>query len=147
MANPMTYSTYAFEDVDVIVSHPSVGSYSFNGAGMGSITIAKANDVTQHDVAADGSVMASKIRTGNGTVTIAVQQTSVGAAFLKKLNAYVETADSSEFTRTTISVVAKKQGVNITCTGVSPQKSPDAGFAQAGAQISFAYMAQRITGM
>lgn len=143
----MTYSTYAFEDVSCIVSHPSVGSYSFNGKGVGSITVAKANDVTQHDVAADGSVMTSKIKTGNGTVSLAVQQTSQGAAFLRKLNAYCETAKSSEFARTVITVVAKPQGVNITCTGVSPQKSPDAGFAQAGAQITFAYMAQKITGM
>ncbi len=147
MGNPMTYSTYAFEDVNCVISHPSVGSCSFNGKGMGSITIAKANDVTQHDVAADGSVMASKIRTGNGTATIAVQQTSVGAAFLKKLNQYVETAHSSEFTRAVITVTCKEQGVNIVCQGVSPQKSPDAAFAQAGAQISFAYMVQKITGM
>lgn len=143
----MTYSTYAFEDVNVVVSHQNVGSYSFNGKGTGSITIAKANDETQHDVAADGSVMTSKIKTGNGTATIAVQQTSVGAAFLRKLNAYVRTAHSSEFTRTTITVTSKEQGVNIVCRGVSPQKSPDAAFAQAGAQISFAYMAQKITGM
>lgn len=147
MPNPMTYSTYAFEDVNCIISHPSVGSYSFNGKGVGSITIAKANDMTQHDVAADGSVMASKIRAGNGTLTLAVQQTSAGAAFLRKLNAYVDTAHSSEFTRATVSVTCKEQGINITCSGVSPQKSPDTGFAQAGAQISFAYMAQKITGM
>lgn len=143
----MNYSTYAFEDVDVIVSHPSVGSFNFNGAGMGSITIAMSNDVSSHDVAADGSVMTSKIKAANGTASIAVQQTSSGAAFLKKLNAYVNTAPSSEFTRTVISVVSKKQGVNITCTGVSPQKSPDAAFAQAGAQVTYAYLAQRITGM
>lgn len=143
----MNYSTYAFEDVDVIVSHPSVGSFNFNGSGMGSITVAMANDMSSHDVAADGSVMTSKIKAENGTVSIAVQQTSAGNAFLKKLNSYVKTAASSEFTRTVISVVSKKQGVNITCTGVSPQKSPDAGFAQAGAQVTFAYLAQRITGM
>lgn len=34
MANPVSYSTYSFEDVNCIVSHPSVGSFSFNGAGM-----------------------------------------------------------------------------------------------------------------
>lgn len=147
MANPVSYSTYSFEDVNCIVSHPSVGSFSFNGAGMGSITVAKANDMSSHDLAADGSVMTSKIRAGNGTVTIAVQQTSPGAAFLRKLNAYCDTAGSSEFTRTVISVVSKEQGIDITATGVSPQKSPDTGFQQAGQQISFAYLAQRIAGM
>ncbi|MCM1059467.1 MAG: DUF3277 family protein [Eubacterium sp.] len=147
MANPASYTTYAFEDVDCVVSHPSVGSYSFNGAGTGSITIVKANDMSSHDLAADGSVMTSKIKAGNGTATIAVQQTSPGAEFLRKLNSYCDTAHSSEFTRTIISVVSKEQGVNITCTGVSPQKSPDTSFQQAGQQVSFAYLAQRITGM
>ena len=142
-----SHSTYAFEDVICVFSHPSVGSYSFNGKGVGSITVAKANDMTQHDVAADGSVMASKIKAGNGTITLAVQQTSEGANWLRKLNAYVDNAASSEFTRATITVVSKEQGVNITCTGVSPQKSPDNAFAQAGAQESFAYMAQKITGI
>lgn len=147
MANRPSYSTYAFEDVNCVVSHPSVGSYSFNGAGTGSITIVKANDMSSHDLAADGSVMTNKIKAGNGTATIAVQQTSPGAAFLRKLNAYLDTAPSSEFTRAVISVVSKEQGVNITCTGVSPQKSPDTGFQQTGQQPSFAYLAQRITGM
>lgn len=147
MANPVSYSTYAFEDVNCVVSHPSVGSFSFNGAGTGSITIGKANDMSSHDLASDGSVMTNKIRAGNGTVTIAVQQTSPGAAFLRKLNTYCDTAPSSEFTRTIISVVSKEQGVNITCTGVSPQKSPDSAYQQTGQQPAFAYLAQRITGM
>ncbi len=147
MPNPMTYSTYAFEDVNCVVSHPSVGSFSFNGAGTGNVTVAKANDMSSHDVAADGSVMTNKIRAGNGTVTITVQQTSEGAAFLKKLNAYVDNAHSSEFTRTVVTITAKEQGVNITCTGVSPQKSPDQSFQQTGQQVAFAYLAAKITGM
>lgn len=144
MAN---YSTYSFEDVTCVVSHPSVGSFSFNGAGTGSITIAKANDMSSHDVASDGSVMTNKMKTNNGTATIAVQQTSLGAAFLRKLNKYCDTAPTKEFTRTVISVVSKEQGVNITCRGVSPQKTPDSQFQQTGQQISFAYLSQRITGM
>lgn len=147
MPNPMTYSTYAFEDVNCVVSHPSVGSFSFNGAGTGSITVAKANDMSSQDVAADGSVMTNKIRAGNGTVTIAAQQTSAGAAFLKKLNTYVDNAHSSEFTKTVITIVSREQGVNITCIGVSPQKAPDGQYQQTGQQVSYAYLAQKITGI
>lgn len=143
----MTHSTYAFEDVNCVISHPSVGSYSFNGQGVGSVTVALANDTTQHDVAADGSVMASKVKTANGTLTLSMQQSSAGSIFLRKLNRYLNTAPSSEWTRAVCLVTAKDQGVNITCSGVSPQKTPDAAFAQAGAQVSFAYMAQNITGM
>jgi hypothetical protein len=129
------------------LSHPAVGSYSFNGQGVGSVTVTRANDVTQHDVAADGSVMASKIRTKNGTITIVVQQTSAGALFLRKLNQFLETAHSSEWTRAVCSITSKEQTVNISCSGVSPQKTPDAAFAAPGAQVSFAYMAQTITGV
>jgi hypothetical protein len=91
--------------------------------------------------------MASKIRTKNGTITLAMQQTSAGAKFLRKLNAYLETAHSSEWTRAVCSVTSKEQNINISCSGVSPQKAPDNAFAQTGAQISFAYMAQSITGV
>jgi len=145
--NPTSHSTYAFEDVACVLSHPNVGSFSFNGAGTGSITVSRANDVTQHDVAADGSVMASKIKTRNGTFTIAVQQTSAGSSFLRKLNQYLETAHSSEWTRAVCSVTSKEQGINITCSGASPQKTPDRAFGAPGAQESFAYMAQTITGV
>ena len=68
----MNYSTYAFEDLSVTLSHPSVGQFLFQGTGIGSITFAMANDSSSHDVAADGSVMTSKIKAGNGTVTISV---------------------------------------------------------------------------
>jgi hypothetical protein len=141
------HTTYAFEDLAVVFSHPSKGSLTLTGAGIASATVARANDVTAHDLAADGSVMASKIQARNGTVTLVVQQTSEGAKWLRKLNQYLEVAASSEWTQAVCSISSKVMGVDIRCTGVSPQKTPDGDYQQSGQQVSFAYMCQTITGV
>jgi hypothetical protein len=141
------HSTYAFEDVTVVFSHPSKGSITLTGSGIGSITVARSNDVSAHDLAADGSVMTSKIQARNGTVTIVLQQTSDGANWLRKLNQYLEVAASVEWTQAVCSISSKVMDVDISCTGVSPQKTPDADYQQTGQQVSFVYMAQTITGV
>ena len=141
------HSTYAFEDVTCVFSHPSRGSLTLTGAGIGSVTVARANDVTAHDLAADGSVMASKIQARNGTVTFNLQQTSRGANWLRKLNQYLEVADSSEWTQAVCAITSKVMDVDISCTGVSPQKTPDGDYQQQGQQVSFVYMCQGISGV
>ena len=141
------HTTYAFEDLAVVFSHPSKGNLTLAGAGLVSATVARATDATTHDVAADGSVMASKIQARNGTLTIVLQQTSYGAIWLRKLNAYLEVASSSEWTGASCSISSKVTGVDVKCPGVSPQKTPDAAYQQSGQQVSFAYMCQTISGV
>ena len=60
----MATTTYSFSDVSLVLSHPSVGKCTITGEGVGSVTVSRANDLTQHDVAADGSVMVSCRRCG-----------------------------------------------------------------------------------
>ena len=50
MANIYTYS---FEDTSLTIQHPSVGSYSAYGTGIGTLSVSFTNDVSMHDVAAD----------------------------------------------------------------------------------------------
>ena len=140
-------TTYAFEDLVVVFSHPSKGSLTLTGAGIVSATIARSTDVSVHDLAADGSVMTSKIQARNGTVTIVLQQTSEGANWLRKLNQYLEVASASEWTRAVCTISSKVMGVNIICRGVSPQKAPDAAYQASGQQVSLAYMCQAISGI
>jgi hypothetical protein len=135
-------STYSFEDMAVVISHPGVGQLSLQGEGLGSITFAMSNDISQHDLAADGSVMTSKIKAPNGTITIQVQQTSDAAKWLRQYINYVNAAPSSEFARATVIGASKVMGVTHTCTGVSPQKRPDAQYQQAGQQVAVTLMAQ-----
>jgi hypothetical protein len=111
------------------------------------VTVSRSTDVTAHDLAADGSVMASKIQARNGAITLVLQQTSAGAVWLRKLNQYLEVAPSSEWTQAVCSISSKVMGVDITCTGVSPQKTPDAAYQASGQQVSFPYMCQTIAGV
>ena len=141
------HTTYAFEDVALVFSHPSKGSLTLTGAGVGSVTVSRANDVSAQDVAADGSVMTSKIQTRNGTITINVQQTSEGANWLRKLNQYLEVAASDEWTQAVATIASKEMDIDISCTGVSPQKTPDVALQSNGEQTAFAYLCQTITGV
>jgi hypothetical protein len=141
------HTTFAFEDLAVVFTHPSKGSLTLTGAGIVSATVSRSTDVTAHDLAADGSVMASKIQARNGTLTLVLQQTSAGANWLRKLNQYLEVAASSEWTQGVCSISSKVMGVDVMCTGVSPQKTPDAAYQAAGQQVSFAYMCQTIAGV
>ncbi len=70
------HSTYSFSDITATISHPSYGSYSLQGEGIGDMTISKTTDRSAHDVAADGHIMVSKIAGNNGSVTMNAQQTS-----------------------------------------------------------------------
>lgn len=134
----MGYTTYSFADVTMAISHESVGQKVVNGEGIGSIAIAFTNDRTTHDVSADGSVMVSKIRARNGTITLSIQQTSSVHEWLWKWFNAIETASASSWAKTTILI--NGLGKNIFATGVSPQKQADQPFQQQGQQVSWTFM-------
>ena len=123
MANTTTYS---FTDLAGPISPPTLGFYLFDGTGVGSVTISKANDRSAHDVAADGSVMVSKICGNNGSITIEMQQTSPLHKWLETwFNALVQ-LPTSEWASTNITLRNTATGTSHICSGVSPQKEPDA---------------------
>lgn len=136
--------TYAFEDMNVVFSHPAVGSFQMNGAGLVSVTFSRSNDMASQEVAADGVVMTSKAAGKNGVVTFVVQQTSAAAAFMTKVINYLENAPSSEFERASVSASSKTMGTSHTATGVAPQKMPDSAYAATGAQESYAFLAAKV---
>lgn len=141
----MAYNTYSFEDVTSSFQHPGVGAASSTGAGLGTISIAMANDKTSHEVAADGTVMISKIAGKNGTVAITMQQTSELHKYLLRWYNYVDTAKSSEFAKMAITIKSNNLGDITTCTGVSPQKLADRPYQAQGQQITWNLMAAEIT--
>lgn len=140
----MAQSTYSFGDVSITISHPSVGQYTMQGEGIGSISVNMATDRTVHDTAADGSVMISKIRGRSGAVGIVVQQTSPIDQFLRKWFNYLETADSSEWADSSIIIRSAVTPETISCTGVSPQKQADRPFQAQGQQVTWNLMAADI---
>lgn len=141
------HTTYSFEDVALVFTHPSKGSITLTGAGTGSVTVSRANDVSTHDLAADGSVMVTKQQARNGTLSIVVQQTSAGSNWLRKLNQYLEVASSAEWAQAVCTISSKVMGINVQCTGVSPQKTPDMAMQATGQQVTFPYLCQSISGM
>ena len=142
----METTVYSFEETSLTLSHPSVGMYTFVGKGVGSATVSRANDITQHDVAADGSTMISKVPGRNGTLAIAIQQTSAGHKFLRKWYQYVETAPASEFAKASAVLKSLSTGESINMTGVTPQKRADAAYQANGQQVTWNLMCAKITG-
>lgn len=139
------YNTYSFEDVTCSFEHPGVGAASSTGAGVGSISIAMANDKTTHDVAADGVVMISKIAGSNGTVSLSVQQTSQIHKYFMKWYNYVTTAAASEWAGMTITIKSANLGDSTVCVGVSPQKLADRPYQAQGQQVTWNLMCAEIT--
>ena len=45
----MEQTTYSFTDLAGSISHPTFGSYIFDGTGVGSVTVTKSTDRTTHD--------------------------------------------------------------------------------------------------
>ena len=136
--------TYSFEDTVLTISHPNFGTYSAYGTGIGSISIAFANDVTKHDVAADLAVVVSKWVAKNGTVTLDILQSSDFNAWLKKFTAFLESSDTDQFALATMSISNKSTGDSYHCTGVSHQKKADNSFQSQAQNRSWAMMCAEI---
>lgn len=140
------FTTYSFADVSLVISHPKVGSCTLTGKGLGSVSVARANDMTQHDIAADGSTMVSKVVTKNGTMGINLQQTSTGHKWLKKWLAYCVGAPTNEWAQTKATLKFPAYGEQIDMNGISPQKRPDAAYQAAGQQVNWNLMVAEISG-
>lgn len=140
------YTTYSFTDVSVNFSHPTIGQFILNGEGMGSISFSVNQEKTAHDIAADGSVMISKIAGNPGTITISTQQTSPLHLFLTGWYNYVTAplTPVSEFARASLILRGIFMGDTILCLNVSPQKRPDKSYQQQGQQVSWVLMAADI---
>lgn len=124
---PNTY-VYSFEDTSLVINHPSFGSFSAYGTGIGSIEVSYTNDVTTHDVAADLAVIVSKSVKKNGNITLDVLQTSELNSWLTRWANYIENAPTSQFAVTNLTVKNTTTGEQWNCTGVSHQKKSGGSF-------------------
>ena len=137
-------TTYSFSDVSVIIAHPSVGQHIANGEGIGNINLSMTTDRSAHDIAADGSIMVSKVRARNGMVALTVQQTSELNKWLLKWYNHLEAATTSQWAETTVTVKSPVMKDLITATGVSPQKLPDRPYQAQGQLVTWSLMAADI---
>lgn len=143
----MEQTTYSFTDLAGSISHPTFGSYIFDGTGVGSVTVTKSTDRTTHDIAADGSVMVSKIAGNNGAVSIEVQQTSsIHKWLLAWFNALWQ-LPTSEWASTSIMLRNTATGTRHICSGISPQKEPDTPYQAQGQRVTWTLLCAEITNL
>lgn len=133
----MAHSTYSFSDITATLSHPSYGSYSLAGEGIGDMTISKATDRTAQDVASDGHVMISKIAGNNGSVAINAQQTSGLHNWLQGLFNYLVAAPTNEWAQISMTVIAPKMKKTYYCNGGAFVKEPDEPLQAQGQRVSW----------
>jgi len=137
-------SLYSFDDTSVTFSHAAVGQYVASGKGIGSLGVSMATDRSVQDVAADGSVMTSKIKGRNGTLSVSAQQTSDLHKWLLKLYNYLETAPTNQWAGITIVVRSPSMQDKVTATGVAFQKIPDRQWQAQGQQLMWTLLAADI---
>lgn len=142
----MAHSTYSFDDITATITHPDFSSYSLKNEGVGSIRKTMANDRTVHDVAADGSVMISKIKVKNGSLTIQAQQTSNLHSYLKKLYKYCESAAATAWAKITIVINDRMTGDVVNASYGSFKKLSDEGWQAQGEQVTWELMFAEING-
>lgn len=140
----MRNTTYSFLDLSGAVAHPGVGAYTFTGEGVGSVVVSMTTEKTAHDVAADGSVMVSKIAGNNGTVTVTCQQTSNIHKWLMAWYNYLILADTDEWAQTSALLRNTSDGTSHVISGISPQKVPDKTYQSQGQNVSWVLMAADI---
>lgn len=140
----MATTTYSFADVALVMNHPAVGQYIAQGVGLGTLTITQSTDRTAHDVAADGSIMVSKIEGNNGTLAIQVQQSSDFNKWLLNLWNYLLTAPASEWAEISTTVRSPIMGDLVNASGVSFQQRAELSYQAQGQQRTWNMMAANI---
>lgn len=133
-------TTYSFDDVEVTFSHPGIGLYLVNGKGIGSISVTMSTEKSVHDVAADGSVMVSKIPGDNAAVDIEVQQTSEFHKWLTNYYNFVKLAPASQWANAAIVIRDKIGGALITALDVSPLKKADKPYQAQGQRVTWPFL-------
>lgn len=133
-------TTYSFEDVTGAIAHPGLGAYTFDGKGVGEITIEMDADMSAHDRASDGSIMVSKLLGEPGRITLSVQQTSAIHKWLLAAYQYLKLADTSQWAQMAATVRNVVDGSTHILTGMSFMKVPPKSYQATGQRISWVIM-------
>lgn len=140
----MGATTYSFGDVSAVVSHPSIGQYVANGAGLGSVKVTMATENSKQDVAADGSTMTSKVLGQNGTVAFAIQQTSGFDQWLRNAYNFLYNADASQWAELSVIIRSPNMGDLINATGGAIKGRPERPYESDGQQVTWELLMSEI---
>lgn len=141
----MSVKTYSFSDVNLTLSHPSLGQISTNGMGLGTIQVSMRTDRTSVEVASDGTPVVSKIKDRTGTLAVTAQQTSDLNNNLRKWYNYLESAATSEWSLIKAVITSKQTGDQDIMNGGSIVKLPDKSFEQTAGNITWNFLFADVT--
>lgn len=137
-------SVYAFSDVNAVITHQSYGQYSINGTGIGNITVAQSNEQVVNEVAADGTVMTSKLKNFIGTAAVSCQQNSPLNVWLNGLYNYLKTAPTGQFAGANMLVKSNATNEQIYAEGLTPSKLPDKVYEAQGQMAVWNFLSTKI---
>ncbi len=137
-------TTYSFTDLVGSINHSALTPFIFTGQGVGGVTVSKSTERSAHDVAADGSIMVSKIAGNNGVITIECQQTSPLHFWLLNWFNTLWNLPTSDWATTSVLLKNSTTGGSHVVTGVSPQKEADVPYQAQGQRVTWTLMAADI---
>lgn len=140
-------TSYSFTDLSGAIAHTLLGAYNFTGEGSGEVNIAYATERTAHDVAADGTVMVSKMAGNNGTITINAQQTSAIHKWLVNAFNILWAAPTNQWASMAITLRNVADNTSHIATGVSFGKMPDKPYQAQGQRVTWVLMAADIVSL
>ena len=124
--------------------HPDLGAYIFTGQGTGQVTVTMDTERTAHNVAADGTVMVSKIAGHNGKIQIQCQQTSNVHKWLLAAENALYIADTDAWAEMSASLRNASDGTSHIITGMSFGKVPDKVYQAEGQMVTWTLWAANI---
>ncbi len=138
------YTTYSFLDLSGALVHPDLGAYIFTGQGTGQVTVTMDTERTAHNVAADGTVMVSKIAGHNGKIQIQCQQTSNVHKWLLAAENALYIADTDAWAEMSAALRNSSDGTSHIITGMSFGKVPDKVYQPEGQMVTWTLWAANI---
>ena len=145
----MRHTTYSFLDLGGVIMHPMYagGPFQFTGEGTGNVTVSMSTDRSHQDIAADGSIMLSKIAGNNGQIQIECQQTSAVHKYLTALYGWLITEGSEKWGMMSVALRNAVHGNSHFASGVSFVKLPDESYQAQGQKVTWVLMAADIVKM
>lgn len=139
------YNTYSFNDIIAVFGFSGFPTYPLNGQGLGEIAISYINANTAHELAADGTVMITKVFADNGNITVTCQQTSPLHHFFKQVYNFLSVGASALWAANYITISSPAGTFDsITCAGMSFTKRADQPYQQQGQMVSWPFMSANI---
>lgn len=136
----MSYTTYSFSEITLVLAHPSLGQCVLTGQGAGNLVFGRGQDAGVQEVAHDGSVMSTKVVTKHGTLNFSLHQTSAAHKWLQKAYNALMVAPAAEWAQFTGTLESITTGEVITFSETEFQKLPDHNYQQNGQNATWNFL-------